>query len=344
MKSHYSVALLHGAGYAGGELIRILLSHPEISLQAVTSRSFAGHPIWHAHPQLKDQTELVFSNPSAILPNQYDGLLVAGEHGQSARLLADILDEGYEGVVVDLSADFRLKTTEDYERWYAFEHPHPELLDQFTYGMPEIEGPYSPGTRLIANPGCFATGIGLSIWPLSQHLPQTTLAITAMTGASGSGARPKATTHYPTRDGNVRAYKVLSHQHLGEINYAQRHTHTLSFVPVSGPWTRGIWGTIQTTLPPDVSEKDINSWYQEAFESSPLVRLWPGLLPELRVAARTPFADIGWIIQDKQLVVGFAIDNLLKGAASQAIQNLNILLGLPETLGLIPATTSTYTE
>lgn len=344
MNTHHNVALLHGAGYAGGELIRILLSHPGVSLEAVTSRSFAGKPVWHAHPQLKDQTDLLFSDPSDVHPNQYNGLLVSGEHGQSARLLAGILKGNYEGVVVDLSADFRLKTAEDYNQWYSFEHPHPELLDQFVYGMPEIKGPYPSGARFIANPGCFATGIGLAIWPLSNHLPPTDLAITALTGASGSGARPKATTHYPTRDGNVRAYKVLSHQHLGEINYAQNHTHTLSFVPVSGPWTRGIWGTVQTTLPDGVTETDINSWYQQAYEQHPFVRLWPGVLPELRVAARTPFGDIGWIVQDKHLVVGFAIDNLLKGAASQAIQNLNILLGLPETLGLIPTTTLTYSE
>ena len=344
MSRKHRVALLHGAGYAGGELIRILLNHPSLSLQAATSRSFAGNPIWHAHPHLKGQTDLVFSDPKDVNPHEFEGLLVSGEHGQSASLLAGIIRDGYEGCAVDLSADFRLKTAEDYLKWYKFDHPHPDLLDQFVYGMPEIRSPYPTGTRFIANPGCFATGIGLSIWPLSLHLPPTNLAITALTGASGSGARPKATTHYPTRDGNVRAYKVLSHQHLGEINYAQRHTHTLSFVPVSGPWTRGIWGTVQAALPSSVSESDVHNWYHTAYDAHSLVRLWPNALPELRVAARTPFADIGWIIKDHQLVVGFAIDNLLKGAASQAVQNLNILFGLPDTLGLTPTPASSFTE
>ena len=235
MSTKRSIALLHGAGYAGGELIRILLNHPELSLQVVTSRSFAGKPVWHAHPQLKDQTELTFSDPAEIQPDEYDGLLVSGEHGQSATLLAGIIQNGYSGVIVDLSAGLPPQNSQRLRALVSFEHPHPELLDQFTYGMPEIEGPYPSSTRFIANPGCFATGIGLSIRPLSEHLPPTNLAITALTGASGSGARPKATTHYPTRDGNVRAYKVLAHQHLGEINYAQHHTHALSFVPVSGP-------------------------------------------------------------------------------------------------------------
>lgn len=344
MTTKRTVALLHGAGYAGGEVIRILLNHPDISLQAVTSRSFAGKPLWHAHPQLKDQTTLVFSDPASIDVHDFDGVLVTGEHGQSAALLANILKDGYEGVVVDLSADFRLHTPEDYQTWYAFEHPHPELLDRFVYGLPEIRSPYPSGTKYIANPGCFATGIGLAIWPLAIHLPPTTLSITALTGASGSGARPKKTTHYPTRDGNVRAYKVLSHQHLGEINYTQRHTHTLAFVPVSGPWTQGIWGSVQVTLPEGITESDIHSWYNTAYKDRPMVRLWPDTLPELRVAARTPFADIGWIVKEQQLVVGFAIDNLLKGAASQAIQNLNLLFGLPETLGLIPTATSAFSD
>ena len=134
MNSKRTVALLHGAGYAGGEVIQILLNHPEIELTSVTSRSFAGQPLWHAHLHLKDQTDLLFSDPSAFDPAQVDGLLTSGEHGQSAALLANILAQGYEGVAVDLSADFRLHTAEDYKTWYNFEHPHPELLDRFIMG------------------------------------------------------------------------------------------------------------------------------------------------------------------------------------------------------------------
>ena len=334
MKTVRKVALLHGAGYAGGELIRILLRHPDIQLHTVTSRSFAGKPVWIAHPTLRGQTDLLFTPPEEFVASEYDGILVAGEHGQSALLLGKLISEGYQGFVVDLSADFRLNDASLYNSWYGYDHPYPQLLSDFIYGIPEIFAPYTSSNRLIANPGCFATAISLALWPLSTHLSRTNISVNALTGASGSGARPKPTTHYPTRDGNVRAYKILSHQHLPEIEFVLNNKHHLSFIPVSGPWTRGIWGTAQLHLQADVSSGKIATWYAEAYENCPLIRLWPDALPELRYTVNTPFADIGWILRDQNLVIGFAIDNLLKGAASQAIQNLNILFGLHQSTGL----------
>ncbi len=336
--ANHSVALLHGAGYAGGEIIRLMLQHPVLELRAVTSRSFAGQPIWKSHAHLRGQTGLVFSQEQDLDLSTYGALFIAAEHGKSAAIMGALLAGGYEGFIVDLSADFRLKDAALYGPWYRFEHPQPNLLDQFVYGQPEIAGAYPERTRWIANPGCFATGIGVALWPISQHLSSSSIAVTALTGASGSGASPKPTTHYPTRDGNVRAYKVLSHQHLPEIQQVIGPNHTIAFTPVSGPWTRGIWGTAQITLPSGIESRDVHNWYQAAYANKPLIRLYPGELPELRPCVGTPFCDIGWIVQDRQLVIGFAIDNLLKGAASQAIQNLNLLYGLPETSGLLPLT------
>lgn len=327
-----NVALLHGAGYAGGEIIRLLSGHPLVNLVAVTSRTFAGQPVWTAHPHLRGQTDLVFSE--SIDPSSIDAVLLAAEHGQGARAVRNLLEAGYSGVIVDLSADFRFGDAALYPHWFKFDHPAPELLDQFVYGLPEKNAPYA--TKYIANPGCFATGLSLSLWPLAQHLDTLRATVTALTGASGSGTRPKPTTHFPTRDGNVRAYKVLAHQHLPEVENVLGPHAEVAFVPVSGPWTRGIWGTAHVTLPESVSLETVTSWYEAAYANAACVRFWGHQLPELRTAVNTPYCDLGLAMNGRQLVVGFALDNLLKGAASQAIQNLNLVLGLPETAGLLP--------
>jgi N-acetyl-gamma-glutamyl-phosphate reductase len=330
------IAILHGAGYVGGELIRLLLAHPYCKLEAVTSRTFAGRPLWHAHPALRGQTELRFVDEDALVLSELDAVLIAAEHGQGARAVQRLLEDGYRGVIIDLSADFRFREAAIYPAWFGFDHPAPELLGRFVYGLPEIQAPYAADTRLVANPGCFATGLALALWPLSQHLEGVTVAVTALTGASGSGTRPKATTHFPERDGNVRAYKVLAHQHLPEVQQVVGPGLRIAFVPASGPWTRGIWGTAHVALPDGAGADEVARWYEAAYGQAPFVRLWPDQLPELRYAVHTPFCDLGWIVRDGHLVVGFALDNLLKGAASQAIQNLNLLLGLPQTAGLLP--------
>ena len=334
------IALLHGASYVGGELIRLLLAHPEVSLTTVTSRTFAGEPIERAHPHLHGFSEKRFTDPDEFDPAGVDGVLIAAEHGRSAPLMTSLGAHGFEGIVVDLSADFRLGDAKQYEQWFGSGHPAPELIPTFVYGLPEVHAPYEAGVRRIANPGCFATGISLALWPLTRHIESLHACVVALTGASGSGVLPKATTHFPTRDGNVRAYKTLTHQHLPEIDQVLEQEAVVWFVPVSGPWTRGIWGTAQMRLPEGVQVEDVERWYADAYAHRPLVRLHANVLPELRFAVHTPFCDIGWVIQDGHLVVGFAEDNLLKGAAGQAIQNMNLLLGLPETMSLLPIATA----
>lgn len=330
------VAVLHGAGYVGGELIRLLLSHPDVSLKVVTSRAFSGRPVWNPHPSLRGQTDLIFMDPDDADLSGVDAVLLAAEHGKGAEAVLKLTDSGYDGVIVDLSADFRFEDAELYETWFGFAHPAPELIPSYVYGLPEVNAPYPSGTRYVANPGCFATGLALSLWPVAQHLDSFHAAVTALTGASGSGARPKEATHFPTRDGNVRAYKVLRHQHLPEVQQVLGSGAGVAFVPASGPWTRGIWGTAQVMLPEDIADDDVDAWFETAYGGKPFVRLWKDALPELRYAVSTPFCDIGWMVEGRSLVVGFAEDNLLKGAASQAVQNLNLLLGLPETTGLLP--------
>jgi len=328
------VALLHGAGYVGGEVIKLMTSHPSAKLVAATSRAFTNQPIWAAHPHLRGTTDLTFCSFDDLDLDALDAILVTAEHGQGVVAVQRLLERGFAGAIVDLTADFRFERPEQYGTWFGYTHPAPDLLDAFQYGLVEVNAPYPAGTQYIANPGCFATGTSLALYPLGQHLGTFEAHIQALTGASGSGAKPKPTTHFPTRSGNVRAYKVLRHQHQPEMQQVAGPGATLHFVPVSGPWTRGIWGTVQVSLPDGVTEADVANWYQAAYGDKPLVRLWD-CLPELRAVVNTPFADLGWVVQDGHLVVGFAIDNLLKGAASQAIQNLNLVLDLPETDGLL---------
>lgn len=332
-----NVALLHGAGYVGGELIRLLLGHPDVELASVTSRSFAGEPLWRAHPDLRGQTDAAFTDPTELSFDGIDALFVAAEHGKGAEAVLEITSGGYDGIIIDLSADFRFEDASLYETWFGFVHPAPELIGSYVYGLPEVNAPYPAGTRYVANPGCFATGLTLALWPVSRQLDAFHASVTALTGASGSGTSPKAATHFPTRDGNVRAYKILQHQHMPEVQQVLGRGADVAFVPVSGPWTRGIWGTAQITLPDGMSQEDVDDWFESAYAGKPFVRLWKGDLPELRYAVRTPFCDIGWMLKGRNLVIGFAEDNLLKGAASQAVQNLNMLFGFPEETGLIPS-------
>ena len=331
-----TIALLHGAGYVGGELIALLTAHPGVTLGAVTSRTFAGKPVGHAHPHLRGQTALALTDPDALDLSGVDALLVASEHGQSAHSIPALLDAGFDGKIVDLSADFRYTNPAQYDTWFDYTHPAPELLDAFVYGIPEINAPYDADQRFVANPGCYATAIALALWPLAQLGPPLRAAVTALTGASGSGAQPSSATHFPTRDGNVRAYKVLAHQHTPEIQQSLGDHVDLAFAPASGPWTRGIWGTVHVAMPDAADTEAVAGWYASAYGGASCVRLWDGQLPELRAVVNTPFCDVGWTVQGDHLVVGFAIDNLLKGAASQAVQNLNLLLGLPEAAGLLP--------
>ncbi len=331
------VAILHGAGYTGGELIRCVLPHPGLDLTCVTSRSFAGRPLGDAHPWLRGVSYEAFADAGDAGVLETDAVLVAAEHGQGAHAVLALLRAGYEGIIVDLSADFRFKSPAMYPQWFGFEHPAPALLEEFVYGLPEVSAPYPEATRLLANPGCFASAVSLALWPLSKAGISYRASVTALTGASGSGVRPKETTHFPTREGNVRAYKVFVHQHQPEIDHILGPNAKVHFVPASGPWTRGIWGTAQVTLPSTEAAAALGDHFEDAYAGRPLVRLWPDAIPELRYAVGTPFFDVGWQTDGDHAVIGFSLDNLLKGAASQAVQNLNLLLGLDEAEGMIPS-------
>jgi N-acetyl-gamma-glutamyl-phosphate reductase len=249
------------------------------------------------------------------------------------HLIPELIEAGVDGPIVDLSADFRFRDPAVYPEWFDVEHPAPELLETATYGLPELVEADRSG-QIVANPGCYATALTLALAPLVAQVPSLTAHVTALTGASGSGATPSPATHFPTRDGNVRPYKVLAHQHTPEVRQTLGASLDLQFVPASGPWTRGIWGTAQVEWASAPAPETVAGWFEAAYADAPFVRTSPGTLPSLQPTVGTPFCDVGWQVEGSTVVVGVALDNLLKGAASQAVQNLNRALGLPEEKGL----------
>lgn len=332
----YRAAVLHGAGYVARDLIRTLMSHPEIELVCVSSESRAGLRLDEVHPALRGVATGTFVPSADVDFDGTDVVFSCGHHGPYMDEIVKLDSQGYPGVIVDLSANFRLRDATQYETYYGFRHEAQSLLSTFVYGLTELFAPEVKRSRRIANPGCFATGIALALAPLSERYDELTAHVVAITGASGSGVSAKQTTHFPERDGNVRAYNIWQHRHTPEILQCMQHPVSLSFVPASGPWTYGIWGVITVTGVPE--NAPIAELFGDAYGDQPFVRLWPGQLPELQHAARTPFCDIGWKARaDGLLLVGFALDNLLKGAATAAIQNANLALGIPHTSGLLPS-------
>lgn len=332
----YRVGILHGAGYAARDLISLVSQHPALELVAVTSESKAGTAIAEAHPQLRGYAGGRFISAADFEPTDTDIIFSCGHHGAFMEEIERLDQADYDGVIVDLSANFRLRDRTQYPAYYDFEHPNPELLSRFVYGLPERVDELV-GARRIANPGCFAAGITLSLAPLADHFGGLSANVVALTGASGAGMTAKPSTHFPERDGNARAYSVWTHRHLPEIEQSLTNPVNISLVPGGGPWVFGIWGVIHVQgVPP---QTDLRAVYEDAYGDRRLIRLLEDDLPELKHVARTPFCDIGCMQRDDGLVVvGFALDNLLKGAASNAIQNTNLSLGLPESLGLLPDT------
>lgn len=332
MTNKIKAAVLHGGGYVGMWMIELLLRHPEVNLSCVTSRSGAGSPLHAAHPTLFGKTNLLFSAPEAVDYHDFDVVFITAEHKQGVFVVMELLKQGYQGKIIDLSADFRFDDAALYPKWFGYEHPAPDLLPLFQYGLVEVYEAQIRESTYVANPGCFATALNLALYPLANALPQTHFHLTAMTGASGSGNKASAGTHFPNRNGNMRTYKVLNHQHQPEILQTCGTDTSFSFVPVSAPWTYGIWATIQFSA--KVTKSQLDGWYAAAYDGKPGIRLWPSL-PELLPVVGTPFCDLGTAAGDREGVVVVAIDNLWKGAASQAIQNMNLMTHLPVMTGLL---------
>jgi N-acetyl-gamma-glutamyl-phosphate/LysW-gamma-L-alpha-aminoadipyl-6-phosphate reductase len=339
----YRAAVVGGSGYGGAELVRRLLVHPDVELVRVASIDLVGEPLSAADPALEGRTDLVFEGISpAEAARGVDVVLLALPHRVSATKVPELVACGAR--VVDMSGDFRLRDAAAYERWYGAPHPCPELLARFVYGLPEQARAAIRGARLVASPGCFATTIELALLPLARAgLLEGVVHVQGITGSSGSGAAPSAATHHPVRAANLRPYRPLEHQHVPEIEQtlAQAGARDLAvrFVPVSAPLGRGILATAFVELPEEWTQERLGALYREAYAGEPFVRVPRRRLPEVAAVSGSNHAEVGVVAGpprgSRRTVTAYgATDNLVKGGAGQAIQNMNLMLGLDEIASL----------
>jgi len=333
------IAVIGAGGYVGGELLRLLLQHPEVTECIATSRSKAGQPIADTHPALAPLTEARFSGASPGEASQgRDVVFLALEHGESGQIADQIFEAG-PGLLVDLAADFRVSDLRLYEKYYGA-HPAPALVGRFTYALADVAGDALRGRRALAIPGCFATAAQLALYPLAPLGGAALPALFAVTGSSGSGAHPKPTAHHPTRAHNLFAYSVLGHRHEAEVLQRWREwtgdaQASARLLTHSGPFVRGIYLTLHVAAAPRAGAVGVRDLYAAAYRDRPFVRLLDQP-PELTHAVGTNYALIhaAESAEHSDIQVMVAIDNLIKGAGGQAVQAMNLALGFPEDAGL----------
>ena len=309
--------IIGAAGYTGGELLRILLRHPDVTLAFAQSESNAGQPVWTVHADLLGETELRFCPD--VPAECSDVIFLCAGHGRS-RAAVEALPSSYAGRIIDLSADYRLIGT----------------ADGFVYGLPEAFRAQIRTARRIANPGCFATAIQLALLPLAASGILSEVHVTGITGSTGAGQKPQETTHFSWRANNLSVYKPFTHQHLDEIRQTLRQldpvwTGKLNFVPVRGDFPRGI--LVSAYQDCALPEEEAAALYASFYKDAPFVHLCP-FNPDLKMVTGTNKAVLHVRKHGDKLHVVSLIDNLCKGASGQAVQNMNLAFGLPETEGL----------
>jgi len=322
------IAIIGASGYTGGDLIRLLLSHPSAEVVCATSRKFAGKPVDHLHPQLKGFTDLSFSNPE-ISAIDADFVFLAVPHTAAMTYARPLLDAGIR--VVDLSADYRLPK-EIYEEVYEVNHTN---YFEAPYGLPEFHRKEIKNAPFVANPGCFPTGATIAAAPLARYAH--TVIYDSKTGVSGAGDNPSATTHYPNVGDNVNPYKWTAHRHLAEMKQELARlgsTARCYFTPHLVPVNRGILTTAHILLEEPMGQHEVEELYRSYYEKERFVRYQRPMLAAVR---GSNFCDLMVESEGSRVVVVSAIDNLVKGASGQAIQNMNIMCGYKEWDGLMAA-------
>ena len=333
-------AIIVGAsGYSGAELMRLLSSRSDVSIETVTANTSAGQRVDELYPALAGRVDLKFEEYIPGKMKKYDVAFVALPSGQGMDVVPSLLDTADR--VIDLGGDFRLKNTAEYLRYYGKEHTAKDLLPQAVYGLPEVNKETIKKARLVANPGCYATSVILGLLPaLARGLAKpASIAVSAVSGISGAGRTAKADMNFTELNENVRAYKPGTHQHVPEIEGALRAATglepTVSFIPHLVPLTRGIHSTIHAALAAPTDTAAALAVYADFYRDAAFVRVKKGM-PQIQAVARSNYCDIGLAVDARtgHLAVMSAIDNLGKGAAGQAIHNMNLMFGLPERTGL----------
>jgi len=333
------VAIVGGSGYAGGEFLRLALGHPYLEVTQVTSRRFAGEFVHLVHPNLRGRTSLKFIPPEKLEPTEI--LVLALPHGAFLEAYERYI--GLGEVILDLSADFRLKDPALYEKYYGRPHPFPEELPKWVYAVPELYREKIRESNRLAGAGCNATATLLALYPLFKAgllQPKPVLA-TLLISTSAAGAEANPGSHHPERAGSYRVYKATGHRHTAEVVENLPGRPEVHLTAIATDRVRGILMTAQAFLLDGWSERDVWQAYREAYAQEPFVRLVKqkkGLFryPDPKVVEGTNFIDIGFELEAEtgRLVVLSALDNLVKGTAGHALQALNIRMGWPETLGL----------
>jgi N-acetyl-gamma-glutamyl-phosphate reductase len=333
------VGIVGGTGYTGVELLRLLAAHPEVELQVITSRSEAGQPVSDMFPNLRGYVDLPFSEPEPKQLAGCDVVFFATPHGVAMESTAELLEKGVR--VIDLGADFRIKDVAEWEKWYGMRHTAPELVAEAVYGLPEVNREAIRKARLIACPGCYPTAVQLGLLPLIETglVDIAHLVADAKSGVSGAGRKASVGTLLCESSESMKAYGVAGHRHLPEIvqglSLAAGQPVGLTFVPHLTPMIRGIHATLYARL--TGKAEDLQSLYESRYADEPFVDVMPaGSHPETRsvkganhcrIAVHRPAGG-------DTVVILSVIDNLVKGASGQAVQNMNILFDLPESTGL----------
>ena len=341
--SRLKVGIVGGTGYTGVELLRLLAQHPHVELTAITSRKEDGMPVADMYPNLRGRVNLKFQTPETAALDQCDVVFFATPHGVAMAQAEQLLAKGVR--IIDLAADFRLQDLEAFERWYKIPHACPAVLSEAVYGLPELNRKRIASARVVGNPGCYPTTVLLGLAPLlggaAPYVETSRIIADCKSGVSGAGRKAEVATLFSEASDNFKAYGVSGHRHHPEI---VEHLQTLAgqpvaltFVPHLVPMIRGMFSTIYLNILPQARDTDFQALYEQHYANEPFVDVMPAAaLPEtrsvrasnqLRIALHRPG-------NGDQLIVLVTQDNLVKGASGQAVQNMNIMFGLPETAGL----------
>lgn len=336
------VAVVGASGYTGVELLRLLISHPAVEITALTSESYADSPIEEAFPSLFGVLKLTCKRFDAReVAKRADVIFLAVPHKTAMTAAVELFPSGRK--IIDLSADFRFRDPAVYRQWYGVDHEAPELLKEAVYALPEFYRQQLTAARLAAAPGCYPTAVLLGLLPLLKRevVDPDSLTIDAISGASGAGRKPDLSLHFAELYDNCKAYKVACHRHTPEIEQELSRCigreALVTFTPHLVGTVRGILATITATLVTSKDEGELRALYRDWYQNEPFVRILPeGRFPETKQVRGSNFCDIGLTVdvRTRRVIVVTAIDNLVKGASGQAIQAMNVMMGLDERTGL----------
>lgn len=335
----HKIGIIGATGYTGSELVRLLHSHPDVEIAIITSETYAGQKFSDIHPQFKDIVDITLKPASEIASANPDLVFLALPHGVSMDYVKDLADKDIR--IIDLSGDFRLPSKQLYEQWYNKPHSYPEGIAHAIYGIPELFRNDIIKAKLIANPGCFPTGAIVAAAPLVKEklVDAKRLIFDSKTGVTGAGIKPKLVTHFSNVNENFKAYGIKTHRHTIEIQetlskYGQ-DTTTIQFTPHLLPVDRGILTSVYAIPKGKITDKDLSELYSKYYGQEPFIRLLD-TNPEIKNIRGTNYIDIYPVFDERtgNIMVFSAIDNLVRGAAGQAVQNMNLMLGIDESKAL----------